>query len=184
MTGFEAIGACHRMVRRLGEPAASDPEGFEQVPAGMMIFPAPHVWAQIPSWEWQRAGVDAQRARTVGEVARAAGRLSRAAQNGDVPLLARTMAGIPGVGPWSVAETLQRSHGLADAISVGDYHLAHHVCHALQGRRGDDARMLELLEPFRGHRQRVVRLIFAAGLVEPRRGPRVAPTKHLFGGKG
>jgi hypothetical protein len=40
--------------------------------------------------------------------------------------------------------------------------------------------MLELLEPWRGHRQRVVRLILAGGRGQrpPRRGPRHAPTNY------
>ncbi|MGH2687137.1 MAG: DNA-3-methyladenine glycosylase 2 family protein, partial [Actinomycetota bacterium] len=51
----------------------------------------------------------------------------------------------------------------------------HQVSWALAGEpRGDDARMLELLEPYRGHRGRVVRLIVAAGIGPPRRGPRLA----------
>jgi hypothetical protein len=35
--------------------------------------------------------------------------------------------------------------------------------------------MLELLEPYRGQRARVVRLLEASGLAAPRFGPRVAP---------
>lgn len=49
-----------------------------------------------------------------------------------------------------------------DAVPTGDLHLPHLVCWGL-GRepRGSDARMLELLEPFRGHRGRVCRLLHA-----------------------
>jgi hypothetical protein len=38
--------------------------------------------------------------------------------------------------------------------------------------------MLELLEPWRGHRQRVIRLILAAGAGEPRRAPRLHEEDH------
>jgi hypothetical protein len=38
--------------------------------------------------------------------------------------------------------------------------------------------MLELLEPWRGQRQRVVRLLLAGGARRPRRGPRFAPTNY------
>jgi hypothetical protein len=38
--------------------------------------------------------------------------------------------------------------------------------------------MLELLEPWRGHRQRVIRLIGLSGVREPRRGPRMSPEDH------
>jgi 3-methyladenine DNA glycosylase/8-oxoguanine DNA glycosylase len=83
-----------------------------------------------------------------------------------------------GVGPWTSAETRIRAHGDPDAVSVGDYHLAHEVGFALIGRRVDDDAMLELLEPWAGQRQRVVRLIGLSGAREPRRGPRVHPEDH------
>ena len=63
-------------------------------------------------------------------------------------------------------------------MSVGDYHLPNLVGSVLAGERGgDDARMLELLEPYRPHRARVIRLIESAGsaLWGARRGPRGAP---------
>jgi 3-methyladenine DNA glycosylase/8-oxoguanine DNA glycosylase len=65
--------------------------------------------------------------------------------------------------------------GDADAVSVGDYHLPNLVAYALAGEpRADDARMLELLEPYRGHRGRVIRLVMAGGRSPPRYGPRLA----------
>jgi hypothetical protein len=53
---------------------------------------------------------------------------------------------------------------------------------ALAGEpRADDARMLELLEPYRGQRGRVQRLLEVSGLRAPRSGPRMAPQRiqHL-----
>jgi hypothetical protein len=48
------------------------------------------------------------------------------------------------------------------------------VAFALAGEnRGDDARMLELLAPYRGHRGRVIRLIVAGAPSPPRFGPRM-----------
>jgi hypothetical protein len=41
--------------------------------------------------------------------------------------------------------------------------------------RGNDARMLELLEPYLGQRGRVIRLLEAARIKPPRFGPRFAP---------
>jgi 3-methyladenine DNA glycosylase/8-oxoguanine DNA glycosylase len=73
---------------------------------------------------------------------------------------------------------MQRSHGDPDAVSVGDYHLAAHVGSALIGRRVDDDGMLELLEPWRGQRQRVVRLILASGFRTERHGPRMTIQDH------
>ena len=61
-------------------------------------------------------------------------------------------------------------------MSVGDFHLPNLVAFGLAGEiRGNDARMLELLEPWRGHRARVVRLLELSGLRPPAFGPRLAP---------
>jgi hypothetical protein len=49
------------------------------------------------------------------------------------------------------------------------------VAWALAGERtGTDERMLELLEPYRGHRGRVLRLLTVAAVGPPRRGARTA----------
>ncbi len=66
-----------------------------------------------------------------------------------------------------------RALGDPDAVSVGDFHLPNLVSFALAGEpRGTDARMLELLEPYRGQRGRVIRLLEASGIWPPTRGPR------------
>jgi 3-methyladenine DNA glycosylase/8-oxoguanine DNA glycosylase len=81
---------------------------------------------------------------------------------------------LPGVGPWTSAEVARLALGDADAVSVGDFHLPNLVAWALAGEaRGDDARMLELLEPYRGHRGRVQRLLEAGGGGAPKFGPRM-----------
>ena len=64
-------------------------------------------------------------------------------------------------------------------MSFGDYHGAQDIGFALTGERCDDAGLAELLEPFRGHRYRVQRLVELAGIRAPRRGPRMAPRNHL-----
>ncbi|WP_230985081.1 DNA-3-methyladenine glycosylase family protein [Microbispora oryzae] len=85
----------------------------------------------------------------------------------------RLLRALPGVGVWTSAEVRQRAHGDPDAPSVGDYHLPAIVGWALTGRKADDDGMLELLEPFRGHRHRVIRLIELSGVRPPARGPRM-----------
>ena len=82
------------------------------------------------------------------------------------------------MGLWTSAETRIRALGDPDAVSVGDFHLAHEVGYALTGERVDDERMLELLAPWTGQRQRVIRLIRGSGAQEPRRGPRLHPEDH------
>jgi 3-methyladenine DNA glycosylase/8-oxoguanine DNA glycosylase len=141
-------------------------------PANMRVPPGAEVWRHIPSWEFHRANVDPGRARTVVGCARRAASLERLAtrpEHAGAGLMA-----MPGVGEWTAAETLQRALGDADAVSVGDYHIPKMVGWTLLGHPVDDAGMLELLEPMRPHRHRVVRLLEASGLaVEPRHGSRL-----------
>jgi 3-methyladenine DNA glycosylase/8-oxoguanine DNA glycosylase len=77
-----------------------------------------------------------------------------------------------GIGPWTAAHVASAALGDPDAVPVGDYNLPHSVGYALEGTpRSSDERMLELLEPYRGHRARVLRLIALAGIGAPRFGP-------------
>jgi 3-methyladenine DNA glycosylase/8-oxoguanine DNA glycosylase len=90
----------------------------------------------------------------------------------------RRMRTVTGIGVWTAHETAQRSHGDPDALSIGDLHLPAQVGMALAGHRVDDDGMLELLEPFRGHRHRVVRYLEVAGVGYERRGPRMTIPEH------
>jgi 3-methyladenine DNA glycosylase/8-oxoguanine DNA glycosylase len=99
-------------------------------------------------------------------------RLERAAAVGDA-VLENRLLGIPGIGPWTAAHVMHVVAGDTDAVPVGDWHLPRHVGFALAGEpRADDARLLELLEPFRPHRARVWRLLVAGTRPPPRRAPR------------
>ena len=57
----------------------------------------------------------------------------------------RRLRSLPGIGVWTSAEIRQRAAGDADAVSVGDYHLAKAVGWTLARRITDDVGMLELL---------------------------------------
>ena len=141
-------------------------------PARMRVPPPAEVWRRIPSWEFHRANVDPGRARTIiGCATRAPAleRLTAGRDNGEA------LTSIPGVGVWTAAETAQRAFGDADALSVGDYHLSDMIGWTLLGHRIDDAAMVELLEPMRPHRYRVVRLLEVSRLARlPRRGARLS----------
>src|SRR5207244_11939749 len=90
--------------------------------------------------------------------------------------LATALRRQPGIGPWTTAEVTLRALGDPDAVSVGDAHLSNVVAFALAGRaRGTDEAMLRLLEPWAGHRARVIRPPETSGLGPPRFGPRLAP---------
>lgn len=167
VTTGEAYRAWRLLVRRYGEPAPGP------APERMAVMPAPRTWALIPSWEWHRAGVDDKRASTVLRAVRVAARLEEAV--GMSPEKARArLELVPGIGAWTSAETVQRSHGAADAVTVGDLHLPGIVGWALAGDRyADDAAMLSLLEPYAGQRHRAVRLLLLSGAVPGRRAPRM-----------
>jgi 3-methyladenine DNA glycosylase/8-oxoguanine DNA glycosylase len=174
VTGHEARSAYVALIRRHGE-AAPGPWDAERRPAPMRVPPAPATLAGLPGYAYHPLGLERRRADAIRGAAARAARLEECA---DLPLpdaYARLRA-FPLVGPWTAAEVGLRALGDPDAVSVGDFHLAHAVCWALAGEeRGTDERMLELLAPYAGHRARVIRLIEAAGIHAPRRGPRMAP---------
>lgn len=165
------------LLRRYGEPAPG-PAGGE----GMLVVPDAATWAAVPSWDWHRAGVDPARARSVVAAVRVARRLEECPAvldaHGAAAAHARLQL-VPGVGVWTAAEVAQRALGDADAVSVGDFHLAKAVGWVLVGERVDDARMLELLAPYAPHRYRVVRLLEISGRARPpARGPRLSIQDH------
>jgi 3-methyladenine DNA glycosylase/8-oxoguanine DNA glycosylase len=166
VTGIEQKRAWRELVTRHGEKAPGP------APIGMRVAPPPEVWRRIPSWEWHRAGVGPQRSDTVMRAVAAGDALERTSRL-DAAEAIRRLRTIPGIGIWTAHETVQRSHGDPDSVSVGDFHTCKRVGSALIGRRVDDDGMLELLEPWRGHRQRVVRLIEAAGIGYERHGARM-----------
>lgn len=166
--GKDARRAWRLLVTKYGAPAPGP------APTHMRVPPPGEVWRRIPSWGFHRANVDPRRARTIVVCAQRADSLERLGAR--PPARARAaMASLPGVGEWTAAETSQRAFGDADALSVGDYHLAKMVGWSLLGHPIDDPAMVELLEPLRPHRHRAVRLLEVSGLaVLPRFGPRMA----------
>jgi 3-methyladenine DNA glycosylase/8-oxoguanine DNA glycosylase len=173
VTGAEAFGAWRMLLHRFGEPAPGPAADL-----GMRVVPTPAQWAGIPSWEWLRAGVDGKRSAAVVRAARSAGRLEQTLGAPD-EVADRALRSLPGVGVWTSAEVRQRAHGHADAVSFGDYHVAKDIGWALTGSEIDDRELEALLEPWRGHRYRVQRLLELAGAHRPRRGARMAPRTHL-----
>jgi 3-methyladenine DNA glycosylase/8-oxoguanine DNA glycosylase len=173
VTGMQAFAAWRRIVTWHGERAPG--------PTPRPLFAPPTIegWRHVPSWAWHRAGLEPPQARAIVESARRGDTVARAvAAAPDGEARDRVLLSLRGVGPWTSAETRIRALGDPDAVSVGDYHLAHEVGYALTGARVDDDGMLRLLAPWAGQRQRVIRLIYASGLREPRRAPRLHPEDH------
>lgn len=174
VTGREAWRAWRHLLRAYGEPA---PGPAAAMPTGLRVPPTADVWRRVPSWEWHRAGVDRARSSTVVSAAGASGRLEQVSALAHAEA-ARRLRSLPGIGVWTAAEVAQRALGDPDAVSVGDFHLPSLVGWALVGERVDDDGMLELLEPYRGHRYRAVRMVELSGVHPPRRGPRLRPRDH------
>lgn len=173
VTGQEAFAGFRMLVRRFGEHAPGP--GAEK---DLWLQPSPEQLRMIPSWEWLRLHIDPARSRTLVRAAEVAAGLERT-RGLDPAEVDRRLRSVPGIGVWTSAEVRFRAHGDADAVSFGDYHIAKNVGWALTGQAVDDDGMAELLEPYRPHRHRVQRLVELARLGPPRRGPRMAPRRHL-----
>lgn len=165
VTGTEAFRSYAALLRRYGERAPG--------PIDLRLPPAPPMLAGLPYHSFHPLGVERRRADVIRHAASRADAIESAPSAGEA---GRRLASLPGIGPWTVAEVQRIAFGDPDAVSVGDFHVPDTIAWALAGEpRADDSRMLELLEPYRGQRGRVQRLLEAGGIFAPRRGPRFAP---------
>jgi 3-methyladenine DNA glycosylase/8-oxoguanine DNA glycosylase len=165
VVGMEARRAWRRMTLDVSEPAPGE--------AGLVLPPDPSVVAELPYFRFHPWGVERRRAEVVRAVCARAASLEALAE---LPFneARRRLEALPGVGPWTAAEVMRLAFGDPDAVSVGDFHLPDVVAWALAGEpRADDDRMLELLEPYRGQRGRVQRLLEASHIAPPAWGPRM-----------
>jgi 3-methyladenine DNA glycosylase/8-oxoguanine DNA glycosylase len=166
VAGVESKRSYRRIVAAYGEPAPG--------PQELRVPPTPETIARLDYSDLHRFGVERKRASVLIEAARRAKRLEAAL---DLPRdeAYQRLQAVRGVGPWTAAYAMGIAWGDHDAVPVGDYNLPNLVSWALAGEpRGNDDRMLELLEPYRGHRRRVLILLKGSPIKEPRYGPRVA----------
>jgi 3-methyladenine DNA glycosylase/8-oxoguanine DNA glycosylase len=177
VTGQEAFAGFRALVHRFGERAPGPPSEPEPV-VRLWVQPTPEQLRAVPSWEWLALHVDGARSRPIQHAARVAPALERAGREAPDEFDRRVRT-LPGIGVWTSAETRSRALGDTDSVSFGDYHVARNVGWALTGEPVDDETMAELLEPWRGHRHRVQRLVELAGISVPRHGPRMSPRRHL-----
>ena len=170
VTTVEAHQSYGALVHALGEPAPGPP--------GLVVPPSAAVLARTPYWTFHRFGIERRRAEVIIRAARSATRLEETVGM-DLSSARQRLEAFPGVGPWTAAKVALVALGDPDAVQVGDYHLPHIVAYALEGKaRSTDERLLELLEPYRGHRARAVRLIALTGIGAPRFGPRM-PLRNI-----
>ena len=168
VTGRETRRALAGLLRIHGEPAPGPPEWR------LRLGPAPATLAALPYYAYHPLGIERRRAELIRRVAARAAWFEAVV---DLPLVEAyaRLSAVPGIGPWTAAEVGARALGDDDAVSVGDFHLKNLVAFALGGEaRGTDERMLELLEPYRGQRARVIRLLESSGIHAPRYGPRLS----------
>ncbi len=167
VTGTEAARAYAALLRAVGEPAPG--------PGELLLPPDPARLATLPYHAFHPLGIERRRAEVVRRAASRAGWLEASLDAGEAT---RRLMSLPGIGAWTAAEVVRSAYGDPDAVSVGDYHIPNMVAWALARRpRADDAGMLELLEPYRGQRGRVQRLLEVGRISAPRYGPRMTPRR-------
>lgn len=161
VSNYEAKRAHRQLLQAFGEPAPGPGQ------LDLLVPPDPRTLASVGYQDLHPLGLERARADIIR---RAAARAASVESVVDVPAAEaeRRLRSLAGVGVWTAAVVRQTALGDPDAVPVGDPVLKHLVAWAFTGeRRGSDAQMLELLEPFRGHRGRVLRLLKAAGLGPP-----------------
>ena len=170
ITGVEAAAQWRRLCVR---------HGVREPSTGLWTAPDPGRLSTVAYHDLHRLGIERRRAETLRRVARLFHDQPRLLAEPERlrSALAETADGgasfVSGVGRWTAAVALTRTFGDPDAVAVGDWHLKNLVAHALAGRaRGTDAEMIELLEPYKGNRNRVLALLASDGLHAPRFGPR------------
>ncbi len=165
VTGTEAFRSYAALLRAHGEPAPG--------PGDLLLAPTPERIAALPYWAFHPLGVERRRADVIRRAARRAAWLDASATAEEAR---RRLTSLVGIGAWTAAEVLRSAFGDPDAVSVGDFHIPSSVAWALAGEpRATDERMLELLEPYRGQRGRVQRLLEVGRVTAPRYGPRLSP---------
>jgi 3-methyladenine DNA glycosylase/8-oxoguanine DNA glycosylase len=166
VVGADARRAYRDLVRRVSDPAPGE--------LGLLLPPDPHRMARTPYWTFHECNVERRRASVIIGAAHQARALNSLAALPGPEARARLQS-LPGIGPWTAAKVTAVSHGDPDAVPLGDFHLPNVVAYALAGEpRGDDARMLELLEPYVGQRGRVIQLLMSGGRGAPRYGPKLS----------
>jgi 3-methyladenine DNA glycosylase/8-oxoguanine DNA glycosylase len=164
VSGLEAYRSWRRLARGMSERAPG--------PLELWLPPEPTRLAAEPYTAFHDFEIEAGRANTIRRAAARAAGFERFATR--TPGEARrALTSLPGIGVWTAAVVTGVSHGDPDAVPIGDYGLPGLVGHVLANERdADDARMLELLEPYAGQRWRAMRLIALGGSHPARRAPR------------
>jgi 3-methyladenine DNA glycosylase/8-oxoguanine DNA glycosylase len=129
-----------------------------------VAFPTSRQIAAVAPAQIEALGIDPKRARALWLLAQADARHDFLCIDADTARACARLLSIRGIGPWTAGRVAGLAFGNADAVIIGDLHIPSLVTMALAGEgEGTDARMLELLAPYAGHRFRVQRLLMWAG---------------------
>ena len=161
VTQADAGEQWRRLVQAHGRPAPG--------PVDLLTSPEAGALSGLHYTEFHDFGIERKRAEYLREAARVVPRFADAV---DRPFAAvdATLAAVRGLGPWTRSCLASTTWGDPDAVIVGDDGIPSVVAWVLaREERADDARMLELLEPHRPHRGRVMQLAMASGERPPRR---------------
>lgn len=166
-------GESERKLRRRYGLAAPGPR------PGLRTAAPPDVIAGLGYADLHAVGVERKRADILIEVARRSRRMAEVLEM-DRDAAYDRLEAVRGIGPWSSAMIMGTAWGDTDAVPVGDYHVPNAIAWVLAGEeRGTDDRMLELLEPYRPERRRIVLAAKQSGVHAPRYGPKTAVRTHL-----
>jgi 3-methyladenine DNA glycosylase/8-oxoguanine DNA glycosylase len=166
----KAVQSRRAIARRFGEPAPGpDIPGRKRG----TVLPSPATIGSLGYSDLHPCGVERKRAEVLIRTARELRRLDSLWTEEPARIRA-ALERIRGIGPWTSNMVTAVAFGDPDAVPVGDYHIPNNVAWWLAGEdRATDDRMLELLEPYRGHRWRVVRMAKSNGPA-PRYGARLS----------
>jgi 3-methyladenine DNA glycosylase/8-oxoguanine DNA glycosylase len=167
VTAPDAAHAKRELAKRFG----CDAPGPDDGPA-LRLLPTAQTLAKLAYFEMHPCRIERKRAEIIRTVSKR-GRRFWALREQPPAEATTALQSLRGIGPWT-AGVLNAALGDEDALVPGDYHLPNLVAWMLAGEdRADDARMIELLRPFRPVRHRVLLLLHASGQHAPRYGPKM-----------
>lgn len=170
VTSQDALRSWSQLCSRWGSAAPG--------PDGLQLPPTPDVLKRLHYTDLHRIGIERRRAEVLLLAAKRANRLEEAASM-ETPEALTRLSALPGFGAWTATATLTITHGDPDLVMLGDYGMPTLVNYFFTGDASrlppdpdGDRIMLEHLEPWTGHRQRIMKLLLASNVKVPRRAPR------------
>lgn len=164
----DASAAWRQILKRYGQPS-----GYSE----FIACPTAEKLLTLGYYDLVECGALPKQARLILKLALQSDRIERLADT-DPDKLMKWLLTIPGLGPWTVDYVRGFALGQPDVVIRGDYAIPDYVSWFLvREPKSSDEQMAKLLQPFTGHRFRLVHLIMQSGIKPPRRGPRAASNR-------